>query len=243
MEFKGPSVYDQDDFFACYMKRRGRKESPNNAIEGPIIFELLGSYRGLSILDLGCGDASFGKELLLQGAESYVGLEGSVQMRKEALKNLQGVNGNVIAGVMESYEYPTDTYDLVTSRFAIHYVSDIEKLFQQIYNTLKEGGRFVFSVQHPVTTSSFKSKQSGDKREDWVVDDYFRESERSEPWLSQSVVKYHRTIESYFRSLVNAGFQITDLREGAPVRARFEEESEYQRRLKIPLVLAFSCIK
>ena len=43
MEFRGASVYDQTDFFSNYMKRRNRQDSPNNAIEGPIIFELIRS--------------------------------------------------------------------------------------------------------------------------------------------------------------------------------------------------------
>lgn len=80
MEYKGSTVYDQKDFLSNYMKRRSRKDSPNNAIEGPIIYELLGDFRNKKLLDLGCGDASFGEELLNQGAASYTGVEGSQQM-------------------------------------------------------------------------------------------------------------------------------------------------------------------
>ena len=84
MEFKGPSVYDQKDFLKNYMTRRDRKDSPNNAIENPIIYELIGSFQDNSILDLGCGDASFGKELLNLGATYYTGIEGSEQMVESA---------------------------------------------------------------------------------------------------------------------------------------------------------------
>ena len=58
MELRGASAYDHEDFLSNYIKRRGRKNSPNNAIEGPIIYELIGDFRNKSILDLGCGDAS-----------------------------------------------------------------------------------------------------------------------------------------------------------------------------------------
>lgn len=70
MEFKGSSVYNQTDFLSNYLKRRGRQESPNNAIEKPIIYELLGDVNGKRILDLGCGDAAFGRELMAVGAAS-----------------------------------------------------------------------------------------------------------------------------------------------------------------------------
>ncbi|KOP78228.1 class I SAM-dependent methyltransferase [Cytobacillus solani] len=243
MEYRGSSAYDQADFFNSYTKRRDRKDSPNNAIEGPIIKELIGGVQYKDILDLGCGDASFGKELLKQGAASYTGIEGSEQMIASAAFNLSGLNGALLHETMESYHYPESDFDIVTSRFAIHYVQDILLLFQNVHSTLKDNGKFFFSVQHPLTTSSFISKQKGDKRGNWVVDDYFIEGERKEPWIDQTVVKYHRTIEHYFKALTASGFSVVDLREGTPKREHFSNEEEFTRRLRIPVVLAFSCTK
>ncbi|KMJ60028.1 methyltransferase [Bacillus sp. LL01] len=243
MEFRGSSVYDQSDFLTNYMKRRNRKDSPNNAIEGPIMYELVGAIQNKNILDLGCGDASFGKELLHLGARHYTGVEGSKQMKVAAHANLLELDATIHNETMESFQYPSNSYDLVTSRFAIHYVSDINSLFQNIYQTLKENGRFVFSIQHPLTTSSFASKQTGDKRGSWIVDDYFRDGERREPWINQVVVKYHRTIEQYFVALRQAGFTVDDLREGTPKREHLSSEEEFVRRQRIPVVLAFACGK
>ena len=237
------SVYDQGDFLERYRKRRGRKDSPNNAIEGPILFELLGDVSQQRVLDLGCGDALFGKELLELGAASYVGVDGSRQMVDLAMENLAGVDGKVFYGNMEEFAFPACAFDVVTSRFAIHYVEDVRALFQHVHQALKDDGRFVFSVQHPLTTSSFESKQSGDQRGNWVVDDYFVEGRREEPWIEQVVVKYHRTIEEYFRLLISCGFSVVDLREGTPIREHFSSEDEYKRRLRIPVVLAFACVK
>ena len=243
MEFKGASVYDERDFFANYMNRRNRQDSPNNAIEGPIIFELLGDIQDKRILDLGCGDASFGKELLQLGAKQYIGIEGSRQMAEAARETLQGKQGTIYVETVESFQYPIDSFEIVTSRFAIHYVENLQMLFQHIYHSLIENGKFVFSVQHPLTTASFVSKESGERKENWIVDDYFREGERKEPWINQIVVKYHRTIEHYFMALRNAGFNIIDLREGTPKREHFSSEEEFVRRQRIPVVLAFSCVK
>ncbi|WP_226679956.1 class I SAM-dependent methyltransferase [Sutcliffiella horikoshii] len=243
MEFRGSSVYDQSDFFTNYMNRRNRKDSPNNAIEGPIMSELVGNIQHKTILDLGCGDASFGKELLQLGARHYTGVEGSIQMLEAAHSNLLELDATIYNETMESYDFPSESYDLVTSRFAIHYVSDIDRLFQNIYGTLKKDGRFVFSIQHPLTTSSFASKVTGDKRGNWIVDDYFQDGQRKEPWINQVVVKYHRTIEQYFTALREAGFTVRDLREGTPKREHFSSEEEFVRRQRIPVVLAFACVK
>ena len=243
LEFRGASAYDHKDFFFNYMKRRERKDSPNNAIENPIIYELIGEFQNKGILDLGCGNGEFGKELLNQGASYYIGIEGSKQMVASATLNLAQLKGTIHHETMESYSFPANTFDIVTSRFAIHYVSDLHSLFENVYKALKDDGKFVFSVQHPLTTSSFISKQKGEKRGNWVVDDYFLEGERKEPWMEQMVVKYHRTIEHYFKALTGTGFSVKDLREGTPQREHFSNDEEYERRRRIPVVLAFSCTK
>lgn len=243
MEYRGSSAYDQANFYSNYMKRRGRQDSPNNSIEGPVIYELLGDFSCKNILDLGCGDASFGKELLEKGANYYVGVEGSKQMVATATNTLKRMNGVIHLDTMESFPFPSGEFDIVTSRFAIHYVEDIHKLFKHVHSALKKNGRFVFSVQHPLTTSSFISKQKNEKRENWVVDDYFLDGERKEPWIGEVVVKYHRTIEQYYSALREAGFSVLDLREGTPKREHFSEEEEFKRRQRIPVVLAFSCAK
>ncbi|MGX1193078.1 class I SAM-dependent methyltransferase [Metabacillus sp. SLBN-84] len=243
MEFRGASAYNQQDFFEQYMSRRNRHDSPNNAIESPIIHELIGDIRDKNILDLGCGDARFGNELLHHGAKHYTGVEGSEQMAEAARSNLIGQNGTIICEAIESQSFPEETFDLVTSRFVLHYISDLRKLFQDIHQTLKENGKFVFSVQHPLTTSAFASKEHGDKRGSWLVDDYFLEGERKEPWINQTVVKYHRTIEHYFSALRRAGFIVLDLSEGTPKREHFSSEEEFLRRRRIPVVLVFSCVK
>lgn len=243
MEFKGVSAYDETDFFTKYMERRNRPDGPNNAIEKPIIEELLGNVCDLTILDLGCGDASFGKDLLQKGASRYEGVEGAQQMIELAETNLSSLNGIVHKETMESFAFYKDSFDLITSRFAVHYVENIDTLFQKIYTALKEKGRFVFSVQHPLTTSSFESKKDGEKRGSWIVDDYFVDGVRKEPWMDKVVVKYHRTIEQYFTALTKSGFQIEDLREGTPEPQYFSSDEEYIRRKRIPIVLIFSCTK
>lgn len=45
--------------------------------------------KGKEILDLGCGDAKFGKELLEKDCRSYTGIEGSELMYEKAKKQLE----------------------------------------------------------------------------------------------------------------------------------------------------------
>ncbi|WLR58761.1 class I SAM-dependent DNA methyltransferase [Guptibacillus hwajinpoensis] len=241
MEYSGSKVYDDHDFFENYMARRHRKESPNKVIEYPALMTLLGDVREKTILDLGCGDASLGEELLKQQCERYVGIDGSRNMCNQAESKLKGANGSVVHTTLEGYAYPSQTFDCVVSQLVLHYIDDLDHIIKKVYDTLKPGGEFVFSVLHPVMTASFKSMTG--KRTDWIVDDYFQTGRRIEPWIGESVVKYHRTIEEYFLLLQQAGFTIKGLREGTPQRENFQDQDEYERRQRIPLFLLLSCTK
>ncbi|WP_084245403.1 class I SAM-dependent DNA methyltransferase [Planomicrobium okeanokoites] len=243
MEYRGSLVYEEQDFLESYLKRRSRPDSPNNAIEGPIINGFMNDLKDAHILDLGCGDGRYGKELLKKGAKAYTGVEGSAAMVNLAKTNLYGTRAEVIHSSIEKFEYPEMAYEIVISRMALHYIEDLDEVFKSIAKTLKEGARFIFSVQHPVTTASFKSKSGGERRNDWVVDDYFEQGARNEPWIGKNVVKYHRTIENYFSSLILAGFHIHSLKEGQPEKANFTDPGEFERRKRIPVILAFSCGK
>ncbi|TYR80505.1 class I SAM-dependent methyltransferase [Priestia megaterium] len=159
MGFKDTSVYDNHEFFKAYISRRNRKESPNNIIEKPVLLELMGDVTGKTILDLGCGDARFGYELIEQGCYFYEGVEGSVNMINEAVKMLNGTNGKVHYSLIEDWNYPEKQYDLVTSRLALHYLAELESIFKQVYNSLKRHGRFIFSIQRPASSFNIVYKK------------------------------------------------------------------------------------
>lgn len=243
MNYEGSSAYEEKDFLENYLNRRSRIDSPNNAIEGPAIDLLLGPVKGADILDLGCGDGNYGKELLANGAGSYTGVEGSEAMVELAAGRIDSSKGTVIHSSMEDFEFPLNRFDIVVSRMALHYIEDLERLFVSISQTITNEGKFVFSVQHPLTTSSFASKTGGDKRGNWLVDDYFQQGARQEPWIGKTIVKYHRSIESYFKALMSAGFLIEALQEGEPKLENFADSEEFERRKRIPVILIFSCRK
>ncbi|WP_434748840.1 class I SAM-dependent methyltransferase [Paenibacillus amylolyticus] len=242
MSERGSDFYDNDAVFQTYMERRQGQDNANDTLEKPVMLELIGDATGKSILDLGCGDARFATELLGEkhNGLSYTGIEGSTNMVQTARKTVQGLNARIEQSYLEDGTYPVDTYDLAISRLAIHYIEDINRLFHSIHGTLKKDGVFIFSVEHPVITSTL---QPSGTRTNWIVDQYFVEGYREQQWLGGSVHKMHRSIESYYMALQNAGFRVEHLRESAPQRAYFVDEETYQRRQRIPLFLFLSARK
>ncbi len=160
-----------------------------------------------------------------------------------AQQTLADTSGEVVHSTLETWNYPTAAFDLAVSRLVMHYVDHIDTLFASVHRALVNGGQFLFSVEHPVITSSDKGWQQGTARQDWVVDNYFNTGERVTSWMGGTVRKYHRTIEAYFSAAQQAGFVVKDLREGHPQREHFLTDENYQRRQRIPLFLMMSLHK
>jgi SAM-dependent methyltransferase len=240
MTHDGPAFYDDAAIFNTYMARRVRPDNPNDTLEKPIISELVGDLANQRVLDLGCGDAGFGREALTQGCCSYLGVEGSRNMVEVARRNLAGTTGQVVHATIEGWNYPDEMFDLVVARLVLHYIEDVANVFTRIYQTLIPGGRLVFSVEHPVITSCDRSRQGDGPRQEWIVDNYFTTGRRVTSWLGGQVVKYHRTVENYFAGLKRAGFSLDSMREAEPQRERFVDVATYQRRRRIPLFLIMS---
>lgn len=243
MGLSGPRFYDDDRVFATYAAHRSQRDNPNDTLEAPPFGELMGSASGLRVLDLGCGDARFGRDLLAAGCRSYTGVEASRNMCELARRSLAGTEGELVEAPIEAWEYPPEAFDLVVSRLALHYVEDLPRICGLIFDALTQGGRFAFSVEHPVITSCDRGWPAGTQRQDWIVDDYHLAGRRVTRWLGGEVVKYHRTVEDHFAALQQAGFVIQGLREARPQRERFAQEATYARRMRIPLFLVMAAQK
>ena len=243
MPADGPEFFDDPEVFEQYAQHRQSRDNPNDTMEKPIVLQLLGRVEGARILDLGCGDGRFGRELLNARASSYFAIDGSARMVGAAIDNLSGTGGGVIHADMRSWSFPLNAFDIVLSRLAFHYVENLDELLHKVYGSLNSGGRIVFSVEHPVLTSCGRALPAGAIHQDWIVDNYFNVGERITQWMGGVVTKYHRTVEEYFTSLRKAGYVIEDIREGRPDAERFSAYQNFERRKRIPLFLIFNACK
>jgi SAM-dependent methyltransferase len=241
--FKGDEFYDVDKVFDAHRSRRVDLNTPNETLEKPVIMELVGDVKGNEILDLGCGDGSSASEWLELGCASYLGLESSYKLVEHARQNLNHPAVQVIRARIEDWDYPPNQIDLVLSRLALHYVADLAQTFRNVYQTLRPGGRFVFSMVHPVITSCDRSREGGGQRHDWIVDDYFVPGSRRVYFMGERVEQFHRTVEDIFTALQHANFTVERLRESNPQPENFTDPGLYERRRRIPLFLFFSARK
>ena len=181
----------------------------------PLIPEL----RGKTVLDLGCGYGWHCKYAASQGARAVLGIDASRQMLEAAkVRNADPVIQYQVCS-MEEYGYPPEEFDLVVSNLALHYVADLDGVYQKVYGTLKPGGVLLFNIEHPVFTAGVKQSwvTDGDGRPlYWPVDRYYEPGERETVFLGQRVLKYHHTLTQILNGLLRAGFRLEAVEEAVP---------------------------
>ncbi len=239
------NIYDNPDFFKGYMDLRSSESGFNVAIEEPAVHSLLPPLEDLHILDLGCGFGKFTAFCLKHGAAHVVGADISQKMILEAENRIKDQRASFLVTPVEDFEVGKGRFDLVVSSMCFHYVRDIRPVFKKVALALKEGGHFVFSVEHPICTSLLKGWCNSDDvpKRHWPVDDYKKETIRVSNWFVDGVIKYHRTIETYVNEFIDAGFLIRRLIEPGPSIAAISERPELSEHLRRPPILVLAGIK
>ena len=239
------NIYDNPDFFKGYMELRANESGLNAAVEEPAVYSLLPPLKSLRVLDIGCGFGKFVSFCLKQGAEYVSGIDISKNMISEARKRIKSPGASFEVIATEDFEAEEGSFDLVVSSMSFHYVKNIRPVFDKIAFALKDGGNFIFSVEHPICTSLLKgwcSADDGTKRH-WPVDDYKEETLRVSRWFVDGVIKYHRTIETYINEVIDAGFSINRLLEPAPTKNATTERPELLEHLRRPPVIVLGAVK
>ena len=74
----------------------------------------------------------------------------------------------------------------------------------------------------------------------WPLDHYFNEGKRTTNWITEGVVKYHRTITTYMQSLMASGFAVRRLAEWAPTAEELVAHPEWAKEVHRPMFLIVS---
>lgn len=211
--------YDNEAFFEQYSKMPRSKVGLDAAGEWHQLKPLFPMLEGKCVLDLGCGYGWHCKFAVEKGAVQVLGVDLSPKMLQEAQRR----NGDNrieyrVCGI-EEYEYPTNRWDCVISNLALHYIENIDRVFQKVHGTLKPGGSFIFNIEHPVFTAGVGQDwvytEEGNPKY-WPVDKYFMPGERKTHFLGCDVIKQHHTLTQILMGLLNNGFELEAVEEAEP---------------------------
>jgi SAM-dependent methyltransferase len=213
------NIYDIETFFKEYIQLPRQVIGLDGAPEWPALRSMLPTeLTGTKFLDLGCGFGWVCRWAREKGAEQVQGVDLSENMLAKARGFPEDAAISYLRADLDSLELPPDTYNVVFSSLTLHYLKDLPRLIAQVSRTLKVGGTFVFSVEHPLFTSPRKPDfiEDSEGQTVWPLDGYLDEGERITNWLADGVVKQHRTLATYITILLNAGLTLSAIDEWGP---------------------------
>ena len=147
-----PAAYD-----AIAREYQRTKSSPvRAAVEGYTLRQLLGDVRGLALLDAGCGDGFYARQLKAAGAARVAGVDVSPAMVELARAEERAVPLGIpyaCCAVEDLPDLVCDAgFDVALASYLFHYAPDpdvLGRMARRLASALRPGGRLVALTENP----------------------------------------------------------------------------------------------
>jgi SAM-dependent methyltransferase len=167
---------------------------------------LLGEVAGRWVVELGAGAADCTGWLLRSGARAVAtDLSGSM------LRLAPAPAPPRVQCDARRLPFADRSFDIAFSAYgAVPFIADPERLLAEVARILRPGGRWVFSITHPVRWAFPDDPGPGGLQ---VTRSYFDRTPYVEtgPDGTVAYAEHHRTLGDRIRSLVRAGFTVLDV--------------------------------
>ncbi len=173
---------------------------------------LLGDVAGRRVLEVGAGAAQCARWLRGQGATAVAFDLSAGQLRHSRLLDVAtGVAVPVVQADACALPFADGSFDLACSAYgAVPFVADVEVLHREVARVLRPGGRWVFSVTHPIRWA-FPDVPGPEGLT--ATHGYFDRTPYVETGEDGEVtyVEHHRTLGDQVCALTAAGFRVLDV--------------------------------
>lgn len=237
--------YDDERFFQKYSQMLRSQKGLQGAGEWSELQKILPDFNGKQVLDLGCGYGWHCKYAADHGAASVLGIDLSRKMLQTARQINAAPQIEYQCAAMEDLRFPAESFDVIVSSLAFHYVKEFEPMAENICQWLRPGGHLVFSVEHPVFTSYGTQDWYYDENGTilhFPVDNYYYEGRRDALFLGEKVVKYHRTLTTYLNTLLQNGLELRHIIEPQPPREMMDLDG-MKDEMRRPMMLLVAAVK
>lgn len=238
--------YDNDLFFEKYSQMDRSKEGLIAAGEWETLKTLLPDFKDKSLLDLGCGFGWHCIYAMEQGALSAVGVDISKKMLEVAQEKTPFKEVKYLCSPMEDIDFPDESFDIVLSSLALHYIENFDIIAKKVFKLLKPQGHFIFSAEHPLFTAYGSQDWYYNSQGEilhFPLDHYYYEGKRTAHFLGEDVIKYHKTLTTYLNGLLTNGFKITAVVEPQPSKHLIDTVPGMKDEMRRPMMLIVSAEK
>jgi len=210
----------------------------------PRMLALLGDVRGRTILDLGCGEGGYARELVRRGAR-VTAVDGSLRLidiarRRATAENVDVdhvcANANAIVGASNG------AFDAVMAAMSLMDVEDYEGAIQEVARALRAGGELVMSITHPCFFAPVSGWERGPAGEllHFKVDRYFDRvawQEKIAGHFARPVIRRHRPLEDYMAPPIACGLVLREFVEGSVTEEELTRSRRFRKLERIPYFL------
>jgi cytosine/adenosine deaminase-related metal-dependent hydrolase/ubiquinone/menaquinone biosynthesis C-methylase UbiE len=152
------------------------QSNPFLSLEQRVLSALLPDFRGLDVLDAGCGTGRLLRMLKASKPRRVVGVDSSAEMLMRAA---QVEGAEILHGTCERLPLETDSIDCVCLSFVASYLPSVAAFADEVLRVARLGATVWITDLHPETASALKWKRSfrlnGDEMEiassGWSIED------------------------------------------------------------------------
>ena len=208
------------------------------AVLTPVVLETLGDVKGKRILDAGCGEG-FLSRLMAEGGASVVAVDLSEKLldfARERTDDRLPIEYRRV-NFEDLSRFPDGSFDVVVSMVAIQDTPDHEKAIREAYRVLVPSGFYLLALLHPCFSSEGRwVRDEEGKKLHWKIDNYFLEGPTEEvlfPEARRNPIQFKRTLTTYFRAILEAGFRVDRLVEPSPSPEAIEKFPGFKDDLRM----------
>jgi len=207
----------------------------------PRMLALAGGVDGLRVLDLGCGEGAYSRELARRGA-TVTGVDGSARLidvaRQRAAEaglsvDCRCLNASALDGIAPA------SFDLIVASMIFMNVEDYSGAVREAYRVLAPGGALCMSITHPCFSAPVSDWVGGKGRSPrhFAVDRYFERiawEDRIAPTFRTPTLRRHRPLEDYIGGAIQAGFVLREFQEPMTTDAELKASERFWPMRRVP---------
>ena len=216
-------------------------------VHGPALLEAADVQEGTRVLDVGCGEGYFAREMARRGAVvTAIDLSPALVALAKAEEEREplGIDYQVLSAT-RLRELEDVTFSRVTSCMALQDMSDPAACLVGAASVLGPGGRMVVSVPHPCTDTVVREwdRDAQGRKKALRIDRYFESGPATCDWSMARLAYrwqtpyWRHTLGEWSAMIAAAGFFIRRLHEPRPTALQVREMPELDDCARVPYFL------
>ncbi len=223
-------------------------------IHGPALLDVCGDVESLDVLDIGCGQGFFSRQLARRGAQ-VTAIDIAENQLEFALTHEKdhylGIYYRNVSATDVHREFREISFDLIASCMSLHDMADPGSALLSSNRVLHPGGRLAFSIPHPFTNTPYREwEQNGDgEKLSLKIDKYFDSGPTYLRWSMPRLSEHWEspymrfTLSEWADFIYQAGFLIIKMYEPRPTLEQVKQIRDLEDAYRLPGFLIFDLLK